>query len=481
MAGKTNFLDLVLPANNEFNNTWDIPTNDNFVKIDLAIEDISNEIQSARFAKTTLAEFLAVAHFSDGTLRPSDEQAEGRNSPVYGDDEGGENFELTDRLDRNDFETFYARENETDLITNMARRLSDNDYLDKVLSGAADNDGAPNFLSSSGAEFLLNGDPVEILFNVGGYLMKLREDVSIDVTGADGTKYLYAQKPSTPFVVYDRNTQEAAATTSNALNSDKVQVIVDAGQDFAAQGVKPGMILRISNTQVAGDYVVAEVGFDGNADQLLIIGKFSTAIAAINYQILDPIRPEFLVEDTYSPAVGKCYIGEGEFAGGSLVSDIAYAFKGKYESPYESIDVSTTPTQTITLNHNLGKLPSKITIYACLNNDGTGDHELLTTADVDNDLGVTVNNTLTYTPEVLTQGVFDPGTTDAAFVPSELEDGALDGDVDATISGDVYINNGVRAKFDKNTITIRNSRPNLFYKDFDGTEQQAGFIKVVCE
>lgn len=481
MAGKTNFLDLVLPANNEFNNTWEIPMNDNFVKVDLAIEDISNEIQSARFAKTTLAEFLAVAHFSDGTLRPSDEQADGRNSPVYGDDAGGEDFELKDRLDLGEYETFYARENEADLLTNLSRRLADNDYLDKVLQGAADNDGAPNFLSSSGAEFLLNGDPTEILFNVGGYLMKLRDDISVDVTGADGTKYLYAQRPTSTFIVYDRSTQEAAATTSNALNNDKVQVIVDSGQDFSAQKVRAGMILRVLNTQVAGDYVIDTVGFDGNADQLLIIGKFSTAIASINYQILDPLRPEFVVEDTYAPGYGKCYIGEGDFAGGSLTSDRTYAFKGKYESPYEAIDVTSTPTQTTTLNHNLGKLPSKITVYACQNNDGTGDHELLTTADVDNDLSVTTNNTLVYTPEVLTQGVFDPGTSDASFIESELADGSLDGDVTSTIDGTVYVNNGVRVKFDRNTITIRNSRDNLFYKDFDGTEQQVGYLKVVCE
>lgn len=481
MATKTDFLELTLPANNEFNNTWDTPINENFQAIDLAVEDISNEIQSARFATTSLAAFLQVAHFSDGTLKPSDEQDEARNSPVYGDDEGGEDFTLTDRLDKSDFEIFYARENEEDLLTNLARRLSDVNYPDRVIDGPKDNNGAPNFLSSSGAEFLLNGDPEEILLNIDGYLMKIRDDISVDVTGADGVKYLTAKKPATPFTLFDRSTQEAGATTTNALNNDKVQVLQDTGQDYANANVRPGMILRITNTQNAGDYVIDQVGFDGNADQLLIRGVFPSAIASINYVILDPLRPEFEVVTSYTPTKGVCYIGQGEFASGSLISDTAYAFKGKYESPYTSVDVSTLPNFNVTLNHNLGYIPKKIHIYATETNDGESPHEPLSFGAIGNDLAVAINNTLVYTPEDFTPGVFDAGTTDASYTEATLDDGSLDGDVTGSLSGQVYPLNAVRVRFTRTQILIKNVRANLFYRDFDGTDKQTGFLKVVCE
>ena len=100
MANTTDFLSLILPANNEFNDTWDVPMNANFTKVDQEIETISNEIQSARFTLTDLATFLAVSHNTDGTLIASDEQDEARNSPIYGDDESGTDYELKDRLDK---------------------------------------------------------------------------------------------------------------------------------------------------------------------------------------------------------------------------------------------------------------------------------------------------------------------------------------------------------------------------------------------
>jgi hypothetical protein len=481
MAGKTDFLDLVLAANNEFNNTWDVPVNENFQKIDVAIEDISNEISAARFTKTTLAEFLVVAHFSDGTLRPSEEQRAGRNSPIYGDDSGGNDFTLSDRLDRADFELYDAREDESNLLDNLAKRLADRDYLDSPLSGPADNNGAPNYLSSSGAEFQVNGDPDEITFNIGGYLMKVREDLNVPVTGADGIKYLVARRPATPFVQFNRNTQQAAATTSNPLNGDKVQVIVDTGQDFAAQGVRPGMKLVISNTDNAGTYIIDQVGFDGNPDQLLIVGIFPVAIASINYLIQDQYKPEFAVLTDYVETLGDCYIGEGEFVGGSLISDLSYAYKKKYESPFTSVDVSTVAIQEVVLNHNLGFVPKKVHIYATETNDGLSPFEPLSVSEVDNDLSVTIDNTLVYTPESYTQAVFDEGTTDATFEPGELTDGSLDGDVTGTIDGEVFIVNSVRVRITRTQIFIKNIRDNLFYRDYDGTDKQVGFLKVVCE
>lgn len=481
MATKTNFLELELPANNEFNNTWDLPVNRNMIKIDETIEDLSNELQAARFSKTTLAEFLTVAHFSDGTLKPSDESVDGRNSPVYGSDAGGNDFLLKDRLDRDEYEQYYAREGEDTLLLNMTRRLADNHYVDKVLSGPKTNLGQPNFLSVSGAEFLLNGDPEEIVLNIGGYLMKILGDLSVAASGSDGTKYLVAKKPATDFVHYDKSTQQVGITTQNSLNNDKIQVLQDTGVDFGALSVRAGMQLNILNTQNAGSYIIAGVAHDGNADQLLIIGDFKTAIASINYTITDPLRPEFSVESSYTPQDGWCYIGEGEFNSGSLTSSKSYAFKGKYESIFEPVDVSSVATQEIVLNHNLGYVPTEVSIFASKTNDGSDPVEPMSFAQVGNDLGVDVNNTLVYTPGIFTAGVFDAGTTDAEYTPGSFIEGALDGDVTATISGSVYSKRSVKIKMTRTQIFITNVRDNHLFTDYDGTDFDVGYLKAVCK
>lgn len=481
MATKTNYLELTLPANNEFNNTWDLPVNDNFQKIDAAIEDIAGELQSARFSKTTLAEFLSIAHFSDGTLKPSEEATDGRNSPVYGSDEGGNDYFLKDRLDRDEYEQFYAREGQVDLLTNLVRHSADNHYADRVLSGPKNNENQPNFMSVSGAEFLVNGNPSSILFNINGYLMEVKDDISVVASGADGTKYLVAKKPATPFVVYNKSTAQTGISTQNGLNNDKVQVLQDTGVDYAALKVRAGMILNILNTQNAGTYIIDGVAHDGNADQILIKGEFKSAIASINYTITDPLRPEFSVEVDYTPQAGWCYVGEGEFNSGALTSSRTYAFKGKFESKYESVDVSSSATQEIVLNHNLGYVPTEVKVFASIADDGSEPVEPMSFAQVGQDLGVDITNTLAYTPGTYTPGVYDPGTTDAAFTPGSYTEGSLDGDVSASINGSVFDKRSVKIKMTRTQIFIKNVRDNHLFTDYAGTDQDIGYLKVVCK
>jgi len=472
MATKTDFLNLVLPANNEYNNNWDTVLNENFRKIDLAIEEVTNEVQEARGSKTTVAEFLSIGHFSDGSLRPTQEVMDARNSFMFGDDDGaGTDYFLKERLQNSDKEIYTAREGLSSLSAGIARKSRDFDYPDMVVNGAKTALLQPNFMTGSGTEFQLNGTPTEIEFNIDGYYMRLRTDETVAVTGADGTRYLYAQKPATPIVVLSRVTQQAGSTTTNPLNSNKVQLLQDTGVDFTVEDIKVGDILEIINTINAGQYLVAEIAPAGNVNQIKVVGRFASVITNINYKISDPLKPVFGVDTTISAVSGKCYIGQGEYVSGALTTTITYAFKGKYESSYEAINVSSLPTFEKIFDHNLGYIPKKIFVYATQANDDSLPVEPLSIAGVGHDLVVAMSNTQSHTP-----GVFNAGTTDATFTG-----GALVGDVTGALSGNVFATRSVMIKVTKTKVYVKNVRNNYFYRDYDGSDQQAGYLKVVCE
>ena len=472
MANKTDFLNLTLPANNEYNNTWDVVVNENFTIVDASIEDVTNEVQSARFSKTSLAEFLDISHFDDGTLKPSEEMDDARNSSVYGDDDGvGTDYLLKNRLELSDREIFDARDGLASIEESLARRSNGFNYPDTVIKGAKDGNGQPNFLASSGSEFLVNGSPTAVELNVGGHSLRVRTDESINVTGGDGVRYLYAVKPATPIVVLDRSTEAAGSSITNPLNNSKVQVFQDAAIDFTTSNIKAGDTLEVLNGENAGEYVIDTVGFDGNTDQIKVIGRFINVVTGLNYTVKDTLMPELAVDTSYNEEDGKCYIGEGEFASGALVSSLTYNFKGKFSSTYEAIDVSSLATFEKVLNHNLGAFPKEVHIYASQANDGSQPLEPLSTAVSGNDLSVNINDTLSYSA-----GVFNVGTTDATYTP-----GSLVGSVSGDIAGSTYDLRSVKVKITKTQIFIKSTRDNHFYRDYDGSDQNSGFLKVVCK
>ena len=472
MATKTNFLNLVLPANNEYNNTWDTVMNKNLTLIDAAIEEVINEVQEARGSATNLAAFLGVGHYADGNLKPSPEILAARNSYLYGDDDGaGNNYLLKNRLQLSDQEIHSMREGLPTLMDSLARHSADFNYLDTVFKGPSTSLGQPNFLTGSGSEFQLNGTPTIVEFNIGGFYLRIRNDVTVPVSGADGTRYLYAQKPATPEVVLNRSTQQAGSTTTNPLNQNKVQILQDAGIDFTGQDVKVGDVLEILNTDNAGKYLITEIAPSGNTSQIKIMGSFALVITNVNYKIYDPLKPIFGVDTAYVPSEGKCYIGQGEYTAGALTTTLSYAFKQKYESDYQAINVTTLPTFEKVFSHNLGVIPKKVFIYASQAGDESMPVEPLSVAMVGHDLTVSISNTLNHTP-----GTFNPGTTDATFTG-----GTVTGDVTGSLSGNVYTLKSVLVKITKTQIFVKNIKNNHFYRDYDGTDQQVGYIKVVCE
>ena len=472
MAEKTNFLNLVLPGNGEYNDNWDIPTNENFIKVDEEVESISNEILSARFTKSSLAEFLSVSHYSDGTLVPSEEALAARNSQVYGsNDANGNDYELKARLDLGDKEVWDARDRDLTLKDSIAYRSYDFNYKDSVIFAATTPEGMPNYLSSAASEFKIDATPYEIALNIDGYKMMLSDDESVQVSGSDGTKYLVAKRPVSAYIVSEKPTEEVGITTANALNSDKVQIFVDQAADFPTLLVRPGYVLEILNTVNAGKYIIDQAGFNGDITQLLVIGNFINALGGINYRITDPMRPEFSIESSYVEEKGKVYLGEGQYSSGSVISSKAYSLKNKYKSKYQAVDVSSLANFELILNHDLGFIPTEIEAFVSQANDDSESVEKISTSGTGNDLSVVINNTLSHTP-----GTFNPGTTDASYVEASFA-----GDVNGQLNGSVYDLRSVRIKVTKTQIFIKNVKPNHFYRDYDETDRQIGFIKVVCK
>lgn len=479
MANRTSYLGLILPDNGEYTNTWDAPTNNNFETVDLAIDSVTTEVIEARFALPSLAQFLAVSILPDGTLKPTEEVTIAQNSLVYGsyDKATGEDYDLSQRIDLGDLEVFYGRGGEATLTDALAYMGQGFDYPDSVIFGA-NASGVPNFLSVSGDEFLLNGDPTEIVFNIGGRKMSVKDDISIQASGADGKKYLLANVPATPYVV---KTGTAATTSQDAASYNKIRLFTDPAADFVASRVRKGMVLEVttSTSQVKGLYIVDEVATGGDVRTLTVNGVFSTDDVNLAYGITDPLRPEFTVSDSPSITFGFCRVGQADFASlptPALTSDITYAFKGKFQSPYTGVDAALAPggIAELTFNHNLGYLPTKIEVFVSQQPDGSAYMEPLGLSDVGNDLGVVITN----------GQAFDPGTWVPAAVPGDQTPdytpmASLTGTVTGTLNGTVYSINSVRVKATQTQLLVKNIKPTLLYTDYDGVVQSSGFVKVV--
>jgi hypothetical protein len=163
------------------------------------------------------------------------------------------------------------------------------------------------------------------------------------------------------------------------------------------------------------------------------------------------------------------YIGEADFDGTSVTAVRPLNFKDVYVSEWRAIDVSSTPTFEQIFNHNLFGLDLEVAIQVSQANDGSQPVELMSLNTALNSLGVTVNNTLVYTPEV-----FTPNSSGATLTPSSLTGG-----VTANLTGDIVPDRSAQMKFTKTQIFVKNVGNNKFYRDYGGAQRQSGFMRVI--
>lgn len=468
MADATTFLGLVKPLNGEFEDSWDGPANENFQKIDDWASGVNTELVDARFGKTSLKEFLEVAHEVDGSLKPTDEVFNARNSLLYGDeDASAQDLLLKDRLDLGDREVLTAREGQPSLLAGLARREQ---LQGKVLDGAKTGNGFAAWLGFSSADAQIDGSSTPLYIMIDGQVTRTRTLKQVTVSGVAGTKAIVANFSSDGVVVVDGDSgTPPPATPTGTTGSDgtKDRLFVDATKDFTAEDVEIGDVLEILGSNAnAGEYIIKEVAPGGDNTALLINGVFpGGALSSLNYVVKDIAACNFTFEDTFTPGTGKLQIGEADFDGAAITAVRALHFNDTYVSDWRAIDVSGSPDFTEVFNHNLLSLDLDIAVQVSQANDGTAPVEYLAVGRFNN--SYVFANTLAFTP-----GVFNPGTTDASYTP-----GSLTGDV--TLSGTAQMRNAVKASFTQTVLTLKNAVSSSFYTDIDDTVRQSGFMRVI--
>ena len=113
------------------------------------------------------------------------------------------------------------------------------------------------------------------------------------------------------------------------------------------------------------------------------------------------------------------------------------------------------------------------------------------TADLDinisNDLVLVEDSALVFTKPTHAPDTFVPASSGATFTRGAFDQGSvvdsvnsIGGDVTGSlVITDLSIDNGVRAKWDRNYVWIKNVVGAKFYKDYDGTARKTGYLRVI--
>ena len=447
MATTSDYLGLVLPAFGEYYNSWYTPVNGNFKKIDAFANAFGSEIQAARGSVVDLNTRLSVGLNLDGSFKDIPAIVAAESSSVYGFGSGNVLQSLDARLELGDVETFQARQGLSALIDSVAFANSGNSS-DCLVSGPL------NPLTNSGAVVTLNGATTPVISNINGYRAKTEINDSVTISGGAGTYYLtltrnpagkaYASLASGDGIV-------GVTATSTPLYTK----FSSATTNLLALGVKPGHILSItgpSGNANVGRWVVyqtyAEDPVNLTTNDITIIGDFPAGGAGLNATFLYPQAPTLGFTSTapspnFAPANGVITIGKLVFDGTNIVSLSTFAYQAKFASWQQITPVAGN--FNLAISHNLGFIPKRIHLYGSQNNDFSQPLEPLSIAQMSaGSASLTAGDqTITYTSPVLQRSVI--------------------------------------VKFDNYTINIKNATNGIFYEDFTGNLQVAGYLYIVVE
>lgn len=434
MATTTPNLKLILPANNEYFNTWDQPTNGNFTIIDTAVGAVTSEVIAARGSAASLNARLSAAMDPGGNLNATPEVATARVSTVYGGFDPITNvaLDLDGRLEQGDREEFYARQGLSMLVDGEAWGVDQNKNNAILVAPT-------NYLTASGGVVTLNGGVSTVVANINGYRQVVRVNKTVTVTGSAGTYFLSLSKVTggdTYLSVPSAATGQTAIYNGNTL----VAKFTDNSQNFVTLGVQPGDILNVtgpSGNPNIGSFIVLATNTQDSANlttsDLAVYGQFSSAVTGLNYTLSNPFGATLGFTGTahaksFARVANKIFIGRCVFDGSNVTGITEYQPLGVYAG-FTSIAL-TGGAFSVTIPHNIGYFPSKVHIYASQASDFSQPLELLSVAD---------------------------------------------------ISGGGSLQRSVIAQMTDLTISIKNTTSGLFYKDFNGTSQTTGFLYVVVE
>jgi hypothetical protein len=515
MATQTDFLKLVKPVKGEFTDAWHIPINANADRVETWAKPINDEIVAARHTLPSLVAFLDVGHNADGTLLATAEVVSARSSPLFGDKTAaGDASALRNRLNYVDLELLHARENRSSLRAAMAAHAVLGTKM--VVSGSADANGFATWLSFSANRAQINATTTELVLMIDGYLTHIRADKNLTIA-ATGVNYLYADFQADGVTTVDGDSVfGGAALAANGVTSfdtDTVpRIFTDSTvSNWTAKDVKVGDTLRLLDSGDLGDYVVSAVGVSGDLSKLRIVGRFPVgSLASINYVIKDPLAVVVGSATSEVALAGRIFIGEADFSGGAVTAVRARHFKDTYIGNWQQVTniVTNPPSPDWFWNHNLGSTDLHVSVQVSSANDGTAAIEQLPIMDFSDSIAIGngtlavglgtlnldpsqltldttgVSATTTVTPStgtataVTTIGV--PGSPIKAKVGgSDPVTGApaLSGAVAKT--GAAAPTGAVKMQWTRNQVRVKPTVTGVFYRDYSGATQVAGYIRVV--
>ena len=543
MPVQSEYLKMTIPLSGEFTDTWDGPLNENLVIIDSYAKNQSNEILAARGNKASLNEFLAVSHNNDGTLKPTAEVEDARNSPVYGHKGENSAYALADRLAPSDWEIWKAREQQANLKAALALREFQDPYM--IVSGGANADGEPTWGTFSNLQININANPtIELLIN--GFRCHIRVPspinnlVSLDVAANTNPKYVVAQYQDDGIVIVDGDTTDDSPSSPAAATgiisqdtSGEDTIFYDANTDFVDSGVQIGDILRVVSGDSAGDYIIQEVGpeeYDGDPEQnkrIKIKGLFPVgSLSGLDYQVRDPLGVLLTVEETIPEDADKLIIMDVTMLSASEIATVYERhFKNVYIGPWRQIsditseDIDPDSESSGLWYHRLLSDKLEVSIQASTANDGTAPVEQLSVLNFVNTLGVSIDDQKDIDLDslgldltglgagngdlavgvgslgtALAGGPTDPqhthGVTGSPALTGSVEltgsadlsgkeSVSLTGTITAALTGNIYPANAVKVQWDRRKIRVKNTISGVFFKDLDGTTHTAGYIRVI--
>lgn len=523
MANKTPFLDLIQPGYMEYKETWWEPLNQNFDTLDTWAESTDQEIKDARFSAVSLSAFLAVSHETSGQLKATPEVIRARNSAVYGfqtSDVVPANFTLGQRIDQVDWEVWAGREGAADLKALSAFRAPNPKH--QIIVGA-ESSGYPDWLSSTLSTLKVYGKTAPLWFAIGGKLGRVRSDVDVAVTGVARTVYLYAQylppgdagKIVVDGVILPLGTAGFGATSGDLSGNQVYFTDLSGSRDFWPMKndntLSAGDVLELTDSTEIGKYLIKSIDesivVPGTSNQVTIVGTFPNGgRSGINYTITDPLAVTLGTMDSDSPTDDIIVIAEADFTGSGFSALRPRHFRDTFVGEWRQVSVTAGAgipnlgtvvpgVYETKYDHHLGSDLLDITVQVSQSNTGSAPVEEMSLATLDaSTLAVTINDgkslvktsTLVFSPATHAPDVLAPNTpqvyTQGGFSGGSLAgtiDYALAGSITGSKSGDVYMERSVKAKWDKNSIWIKNAVTDRFYKDYDGTLRTAGYIRVI--
>ncbi|NDC22663.1 MAG: hypothetical protein EBZ49_00810 [Proteobacteria bacterium] len=460
MADQTAFLKLTLPANGEYQDTWDQPINENNQKVDAWAQAVQAEIQDARFGKSSLRLFLTVAHNTDGSLKPTTEMVSSRNSYLYGDeDEEGNDLDVPQRLLKSDLEVFDARAGYDSLYQSLAARALN---VSQVISGAKDANGYPAWMGYTGVNVHVDGSATPLWMMINGNLCRVRDLQQVELSGVIQAKYIYATYTKGGVVRVDGDASTAPpAASAGTIGSDgsKVRILQDLTVDFTTKDIQVGDVLTILGTgSNAGVYQIKEIAPSGNVNQLKIYGVFPGGVSSgLNYTVSDPLGVTLGFDDEKVESADKLYLGESDFDGFGATAVRPLHFKDTFVSEWRAVDVSSSASFEEIFNHGLYSDAVDISVQASQADDGSAPIEELSLGSSTNTLGVVVSNNLA------------------------VSSGVLSGNITASLSGSLNPDRAVRVQWTKYKVFVKNLIASTFYRDYTGAARQSGFIRVLVK